>query len=204
MHNIEREAQACIRFAELVQDDREAFTVPEIYLEASGKDVLTAEFMHGTAVTKIPDLSQDDRDWVGTQILRLCLRELMEWRFMQTDPNWTNFLYNKETQKLELLDFGASREYPERFITLYTKVLNALDYPAATFPVTKVDLNLDAKKPAHRFLSETDEVIYTSCKFDKPDGESIMNTLSNYSSRRAQSLPKRACRAATYRPDVGR
>ncbi|KAH9935683.1 general amidase [Fomitopsis serialis] len=43
----------------------------------------------------------------------------------------------------------------------YTKVLNALDYPAVTFPVTRVDLSLDAKKPAHQFLSETDEAIYS-------------------------------------------
>ena len=44
---------------------------------------------------------------------------------MQTDPNWTNFLYNAETNKLELLDFGASREYPEEFMTKYTKLLAA-------------------------------------------------------------------------------
>ncbi|KAH9839305.1 general amidase [Rhodofomes roseus] len=45
--------------------------------------------------------------------------------------------------------------------TNYTKVLNALDYPAATFPVTRVDVSLDAKKPAHQFLSETDEAMYS-------------------------------------------
>jgi aarF domain-containing kinase len=44
---------------------------------------------------------------------------------MQTDPNWTNFLYNAETKKLELLDFGASREYPEVFITKYKELLAA-------------------------------------------------------------------------------
>ena len=44
---------------------------------------------------------------------------------MQTDPNWTNFLYNAETSKLELLDFGASREYPEDFIKKYTQLLAA-------------------------------------------------------------------------------
>ena len=26
--------------------------------------------------------------------------ELFEWRFMQTDPNWSNFLYNEETDKV--------------------------------------------------------------------------------------------------------
>ncbi|KAK5105703.1 hypothetical protein LTR62_002355 [Meristemomyces frigidus] len=120
----EREAKACIRFRELLQDE-DLFSVPEVYLEASGPGVLTAEFMHGTAVTKMKTLTQHDRDWVGTQILRLCLRELMEWRFMQTDPNWTNFLYNQKTKKLELLDFGASRDFPAEFVEPYVALLIA-------------------------------------------------------------------------------
>lgn len=122
----EREAKACIRFKdELVVDEPETFAVPTVYLEASGPDILTAEFMHGTAVTKIKDLTQSERDWIGTQVLRLCLRELMEWRFMQTDPNWTNFLYNRQTHKLELLDFGASREFPDKFVEPYVSLLIA-------------------------------------------------------------------------------
>lgn len=44
---------------------------------------------------------------------------------MQTDPNWTNFLYNRDSQKLELLDFGASREFPEKFVTPYVSLLIA-------------------------------------------------------------------------------
>lgn len=121
----EREAQACIRFKDLVADETSFFTVPTIYTEASGPDVLTAEFLHGTAVAKIKDLTPDERDWIGTQILRLSLRELMEWRFMQTDPNWTNFLYNRSTKKLELLDFGASREFPDKFVEPYVSLLIA-------------------------------------------------------------------------------
>jgi aarF domain-containing kinase len=121
----EREAEACIRFRELLSEEQTTFSVPEIYPEACGPDVLTSEFMHGKGVTKIPDLSQTERDWIGTHILRLCLRELMEWRFMQTDPNWTNFLYNRSTQKLELLDFGASRDFPAKFVEPYVELLIA-------------------------------------------------------------------------------
>ncbi len=121
----EREAKACQKFAELLKDEEDTFKVPTIYTEASGPGVLTAEFMTGTAVTKMKDLNQGDRDWVGTQILRLCLRELMEWRFMQTDPNWTNFLYNRDSQKLELLDFGASRDFPDKFVEPYVSLIIA-------------------------------------------------------------------------------
>lgn len=120
-----REAEGARKFKALLDDETETFTVPTIIDEASGKQVLTMEMMEGTAVTKIRDFTQDQKDWIGTQILRLCLREMIEFQYMQTDPNWTNFLYNGTTQRLELLDFGACREFPKRFITLYTKVLEA-------------------------------------------------------------------------------
>lgn len=120
-----REAEAAKRFRQLLADDQEVFTVPEVIDEASGKQVLTMEYMEGIAVTKVRNFTQEQKDWIGTQILRLCLREIIEFRYMQTDPNWTNFLYNARTNKLELLDFGASREYPATFIELYTKVLDA-------------------------------------------------------------------------------
>lgn len=130
----EREAASAIRFQTLMEDETSTFAVPKVITEACGPQVLTAEFMTGTAVTKLPDLTQSERDWIGTQILRLCLRELMEWRFMQTDPNWTNFLYRRGTpspsdsptaRRLELLDFGASREFPEQFVTPYIRLLTA-------------------------------------------------------------------------------
>lgn len=120
-----REAECGRRFKELLADEEEVFVVPKVYPEASGKQVLTMGFMDGIGVTRCQTFSQQQKDWIGTQILRLCLREITEFKFMQTDPNWTNFLFNAHTNKLELLDFGASREYPEDFISKYTKLLAA-------------------------------------------------------------------------------
>lgn len=121
----QREAQCAQRYRDLLATEDDVFLVPQIYPEASGRQVLTMEFMDGVGVTRIQSFTQDQRDWIGTQILRLCLREITEFHFMQTDPNWTNFLYNSERDRLVLLDFGASREYPERFITLYVQLLAA-------------------------------------------------------------------------------
>ncbi|KAL9091944.1 MAG: hypothetical protein Q9165_004696 [Trypethelium subeluteriae] len=123
-----REARCASKFVELLSSpsDQEIFTVPKIHIEASGPQVLTADFMSGTAVTKLaPTLTQSQRDRIGTQLLRLCLRELCDFAFMQTDPNWTNFLFNRTTGKLELLDFGAAREYPQQFIAPYIRTLRA-------------------------------------------------------------------------------
>lgn len=120
-----REAGASEKFQELLADETDIFVVPKVYSEASGPQVLTMEFMSGVGVTKVQTFTQEQKDWIGTQILRLCLREITEFKYMQTDPNWTNFLYNSQTNKLELLDFGASRAYPEEFIEQYTRLLHA-------------------------------------------------------------------------------
>ncbi|PWY82984.1 ABC1-domain-containing protein [Aspergillus heteromorphus CBS 117.55] len=119
-----REAQCGAHFRDLLSSDP-VFHVPAIIPHASGKQVLTMERLQGQPVTKIQTFSQSQRDWIGTQILRLCLREITEFKYMQTDPNWTNFLYNSETNRLELLDFGASREYPTEFISKYINTLIA-------------------------------------------------------------------------------
>jgi aarF domain-containing kinase len=44
---------------------------------------------------------------------------------MQTDPNWANFLYNPATDKIGLLDFGATREYKPSFVNTYFKIIDA-------------------------------------------------------------------------------
>ena len=120
-----READAARRFRELLADDTDTFTVPKVIDQASSSQVLTLELMKGTGVTKISGLTQEQKDWISTNILRLCLRELFEFRFMQTDPNWTNFLFNPDTRKVELLDFGASRDYAAKFIEPYLENLQA-------------------------------------------------------------------------------
>jgi len=39
---------------------------------------------------------------IAGNILRLCLAEVFVYRFMQTDPNWSNFLFNKDNRKVNL------------------------------------------------------------------------------------------------------
>lgn len=44
---------------------------------------------------------------------------------MQTDPNWSNFLYDASTRRLMLIDFGSSRFYTDDFIEKYRDVIIA-------------------------------------------------------------------------------
>lgn len=70
-------------------------------------------------------MSQDIRNDVGSLLLRLTMRELFGWRFMQTDPNWGNFLYDQHADQLHLIDFGAAKEYPKPFVDDYLRMVLA-------------------------------------------------------------------------------
>ncbi|KAF0023297.1 hypothetical protein F2P81_023927 [Scophthalmus maximus] len=58
-------------------------------------------------------------------ILNLCLRELLEFRYMQTDPNWSNFFYDPQTHRVALLDFGATRGFDLSFTDLYIEIIRS-------------------------------------------------------------------------------
>ncbi|WAR20206.1 COQ8A-like protein [Mya arenaria] len=64
-------------------------------------------------------------EYLGMKLLELCLRELFEFRFMQTDPNWSNFFYNPATEQVILLDFGATREFSTKFVDTYIGIIRA-------------------------------------------------------------------------------
>jgi aarF domain-containing kinase len=42
---------------------------------------------------------------------------------MQTDPNWSNFLYNSNTNKIYLLDFGATKDFSALFVDKYIRII---------------------------------------------------------------------------------
>ncbi|KAG0080141.1 hypothetical protein BGZ90_000495 [Linnemannia elongata] len=120
-----READCIEEFGKLLKDDPD-FAVPRLVREASGPMVLTMEWMQGETMMKaMQTRDQAVRDRIGTAIMSLCLRELFDFQYMQTDPNWTNFLYNPVSTKLELLDFGATRGFEQRFTSLYLKTILA-------------------------------------------------------------------------------
>ncbi|GAA5889418.1 hypothetical protein JCM16303_005556 [Sporobolomyces ruberrimus] len=124
-----REAEFGTRMRRFVRGNEsmnETFSVPRVVGGLSGGMVLTTEMMFGKPIKKVLDhVDQEKRDWIGSRILDLCLHELFAFRVMQTDPNWSNFLYNERTQKIELIDFGASQEYSKEFIDKYALLLSS-------------------------------------------------------------------------------
>ena len=70
--------------------------------ELTTKQIYTTELIEGIPVDKCETLDQETRDRISFLLLDLFFRELFEFRFMQTDPNWSNFLYNVETKQVRM------------------------------------------------------------------------------------------------------
>ncbi|XP_075555026.1 ubiquinone biosynthesis protein COQ8, mitochondrial [Dermacentor variabilis] len=119
-----REAECAKKFKKLVEPYPEYY-VPDVIDELSTAQVYTMELITGTPVDKLVDASQELRNKVSYNLLKLCLLELYDFNFMQTDPNWSNFFYNSDTDQLMLLDFGACREFDKSFVDKYMRVIKA-------------------------------------------------------------------------------
>ncbi|NOH48007.1 AarF/ABC1/UbiB kinase family protein [Vibrio rotiferianus] len=113
-----REAQFAIRYHDALKEHPH-FVVPKIHLESSSDSVLAMEFIDGSPIEQIEHYDQSTRDFVMHSLLELLFRELFEFKMVQTDPNFANYLYIENTRQIGLLDFGATREYSERFSTGY-------------------------------------------------------------------------------------
>ncbi|KAL3762079.1 hypothetical protein ACHAW5_002592 [Stephanodiscus triporus] len=117
------------RFQSLISSDpslvADRFFVPEVIQELSTDRILVTELVRGGTIDKVVNLDQAERNRIGRAIMRLTMLELFVWRFMQTDPNWGNFIYDVRTRTTYLIDFGASREFSEGFVRGYLNIVLA-------------------------------------------------------------------------------
>lgn len=99
------------------------FSVPGVVESLTTEQVIVTEFAPGGTIDKVSHLDQEERNRIGRTILYLTMKELFEWRLMQTDPNWGNFLYDVGTTTTSLIDFGATREYDKEFVDGYLRIV---------------------------------------------------------------------------------
>lgn len=117
-----REAECTRKFHKLLTPYPDYY-VPKIIDELSTAKILTSELVDGIPVDKCCHMDQETRNHICRLIMKLCLHELFTFRYMQTDPNWSNFFFNPNTNQLALLDFGASRGYDREFMDKYIEVI---------------------------------------------------------------------------------
>ncbi len=120
----QREGQYLHRFGELLASYDE-FCVPALHEDLTTKNILTMSYLPGTPIEALADAPQDERDRVMTHLIDLVLRELLDFRVMQTDPNFANYRYQVEGKKIVLLDFGAARDIPDDLAEGYRRLIIA-------------------------------------------------------------------------------
>lgn len=105
-----KEGNYLARYGELLADAPE-YLLPARHADLTSHSVLAMDYVGGVAVESLVDAPQAERDRVMALLFALLLRELLEFRLVQTDPNFANYRYDTTTRQLILLDFGATRPY---------------------------------------------------------------------------------------------
>ncbi|MFP5402649.1 MAG: ABC1 kinase family protein [Gammaproteobacteria bacterium] len=122
-----REAANLQRFAGLLAGADE-FLLPQPMAALTRSDILAMSWVEGVAVESLADpqtADQAQRDRIAGLLIGLLFRELFEFRLIQTDPNFANYRFDAQGGRLVLLDFGATRAYPEAVVEAYRRLMAA-------------------------------------------------------------------------------
>ena len=121
------EAEYLRAYRELVQDETR-FVVPMVHDDLTTKRILAMDYVEGVPLESLGDdgVSQHTRDSVGSLLEHLLFRELFEFRTMQSDPNFANYLYQPEDDRIVLLDFGSTVTFEKEFTQRYALIARAM------------------------------------------------------------------------------
>jgi predicted unusual protein kinase regulating ubiquinone biosynthesis (AarF/ABC1/UbiB family) len=122
-----REAENLRHYGALLAGEPDLF-VPRVHDDLTTRRVLAMDRVIGEPIDALgaPGVPQARRDAVGRALERLVFRELFEFRFMQTDPNFANYLIEPGTDRIGLLDLGAVRVIEESLRDRYARVVRAV------------------------------------------------------------------------------
>jgi predicted unusual protein kinase regulating ubiquinone biosynthesis (AarF/ABC1/UbiB family) len=118
------EARALERFGAYLAEDTH-FEVPTVIDALTTQQVLTMRFLDGSPIESLADAPSAQRNAAATALLELAIREVFDWGLVQTDPNFANYLFAAESGRIQLLDFGATRDYASHTQTALRLLLQA-------------------------------------------------------------------------------
>lgn len=121
----EAEGRLLERYAKLVAGEP-GLVVPRVHWDLTTQRIMAMDFMAGEPLESLASASQARRDAVGALLERLLFRELFAFRVMQTDPNFANYLWQPDTGRVVLLDFGATMRFPKEFVAKYARITRAV------------------------------------------------------------------------------
>jgi len=120
----EREGRYLSRFAGLLGDSPD-FVVPGLHADLTTPSVLAMDYVEGASIDTLRSAPQETRDRIMGLLIGLAFRELFVFNVMQTDPNFANYRYQAASDRIVLLDFGASRDFHPGMADQFRRLLNA-------------------------------------------------------------------------------
>ncbi|MHA6326719.1 ABC1 kinase family protein [Roseivivax sp. CAU 1753] len=119
-----REAASLQRFGALLSDDP-GFIVPGVAPDLTTGDILAMDYIDSVPIESLATAPQGTRNRVAERLIALTLRELFDFAAMQTDPNFANFRYQTDTDRIVLLDFGAVRDFTPDRVAIFRDLMRA-------------------------------------------------------------------------------
>jgi predicted unusual protein kinase regulating ubiquinone biosynthesis (AarF/ABC1/UbiB family) len=104
---------------------RPGLRVPAVADDLTTPTVLAMEYVDGAPIETLASAPRETRERVAVRVTELALRELFDWRLMQTDPNFANFRYRAEQDEVVLLDFGATRRFDPELVEAFRMLVDA-------------------------------------------------------------------------------
>jgi predicted unusual protein kinase regulating ubiquinone biosynthesis (AarF/ABC1/UbiB family) len=150
------------QFAALIADEPDLL-VPRVHWDLTTSRVMAMDYVDGVPLESLAGSAtpQAQRDKLGALLERLLFRELFEFRVMQTDPNFANYLFQPETGRLVLLDFGSMMEFSAEFVGRYRRISRAVierDRAAVAREAVAIGY-IDANEPAERTAAAVDVIL---------------------------------------------
>ena len=162
--NYALEGQFLTQYAAVIEHD-DAFVMPTLDEEFSSDTILAMSFIDGVAIEQLVDASQETRDQVMSQLMRLFFKELFDFQLVQTDPNFANYQYHQATQKIVLLDFGATRRYTPQMAEGYRQLMQgAIEHDKSKIRQAILGIGLIRKDLPEKVQQNITDLAYMACE----------------------------------------
>lgn len=121
--NYTQEAAFINEYRDVLTD--KTFVVPDVDNDLSTQSILVMNYIEGVPIDEVAAFDQTVRNNLVESLIALFFEELFSFKLMQTDSNFANYLFQIDTSKIVLLDFGATRKIPPEISMGYLALINS-------------------------------------------------------------------------------
>ena len=157
------EANFVKNYADVLSDEQ--FILPRVIEDFSTQSILAMTFIEGVPIDEITQLPQQLRDKAVESLIGLFFNELFTYQLMQTDPNFANYLYQVDTERIVLLDFGATRKIPKTISLGYLALIKAsINNEKTTMVDAAKSIGFFADNIEPTYLSQVLDIFALACE----------------------------------------